>query len=174
MDDADGMDGADGMESASTVAFVATGRAGDDEMTDRIAAHRRERDPGWVTVESPLDLVNGVRVALNAGRRSMVVVDCLSFWVANRLMECAPGLSGWAAVERELCREVDVVAGLLRDHSAPTVVVTNEVGSGLVPDSPLGRQFRDTLGRINARVSLAADEAFLVVAGRVLILEKPR
>ena len=156
------------------VVFVVTGVAGDAEMHERITHHQRERDPAWTTVEAPLDLVEGVNTAIGHGRSSMVVLDCLSFWVANRLMDHgSDNRGGWADAEASLVRELDEVVKLLGEHPAPSVVVTNEVGFGLVPDNPLGRQFRDSLGRMNAIVSFGADTAFLVVAGRTLELSRP-
>lgn len=152
--------------------FVATGSAGDDEMTRRIAAHREERDGRWTTVEAPDDLVAGVASALAIGPRSLVLIDCLSFWVANRLMGVDDNSVAWAATEERLTAEMRTVADMLAHGSAPSIVVTNEVGSGVVPDNALGRQFRDTLGRINAIASRAANDALLVVAGRTLRLER--
>jgi adenosylcobinamide kinase / adenosylcobinamide-phosphate guanylyltransferase len=120
-----------------------------------------------------------------------LVVDCLSMWVANHLMasfdamgdevshdpgsepESEPTMIDWDAAEHELLRQVDECFAFLAPRSAPTWFVTNEVGLGLVPMSPLGRRYRDVLGRVNAKVSLLADEAFLTVSGRVLRLERP-
>lgn len=124
-----------------------------------------------------------------------LIIDCLSLWVANHLMtpmqppdeldeeeisasEDAgpydnPVDVDWVGVEEELLRQVDGCFALLRDRSAPTWFVTNEVGLSLVPMNVMGRRYRDILGRVNAKVSLLADEAFLTVAGRVLRLERP-
>jgi adenosylcobinamide kinase / adenosylcobinamide-phosphate guanylyltransferase len=121
-----------------------------------------------------------------------LIVDCLSMWVANHLMGPAQKVSeeelsasedigpydnpvdvDWDAAERELLRQVEEGFALLRTRSAPTWFVTNEVGLSLVPMSVMGRHYRDILGRVNAKVSLLADEAFLTVAGRVLRLDRP-
>ena len=155
------------------VAFVVTGVAGDTEMEERIGRHRFERDPEWFTVEAPRDLLGGVNRAISHGSDTMVVLDCLSFWVANRLMDDDIDRGCWPFIEERLAGELVEVTRLLALHPATSVIVTNEVGSGLVPDSPLGRQFRDTLGRMNAIVSLSAESAYLVVAGRILALDKP-
>ncbi len=155
------------------VAFVVTGVAGDTEMEERIGRHQLERDPDWLTVESPRDLLGGVNRAISHGSDTMVVLDCLSFWVANRLMDDGNDRGCWPFIEERLAGELVEVTRVLALHPTTSVVVTNEVGSGLVPGSPLGRQFRDTLGRMNAIVSLSADDAYLVVAGRVLALDKP-
>jgi adenosylcobinamide kinase / adenosylcobinamide-phosphate guanylyltransferase len=167
-----------------SVVFVATGASGDAEMADRIARHQAERPGSWSTVEAPIDLVAGLRSGAN---ETALVVDCLSMWVANHLMATfdaladevpldplsGPELIDWDAAEQELLRQVDECFVFLATRSAPTWFVTNEVGLSLVPMTPLGRRYRDVLGRVNAKVSLLADEAFLTVAGRVLRLERP-
>jgi adenosyl cobinamide kinase/adenosyl cobinamide phosphate guanylyltransferase len=139
--------------------LIATGTALDDEMRERIARHRADRPASWITVEEPLDL----RGAL-AAARGTVVVDCLSLWVAN-LFE-----AGWAdeAVEAEGA----AVAGAASAREEQTFAVSNEVGLGIVPATPLGRRYRDVLGRVNASWADAAERAVLVVAGRVLELDR--
>jgi adenosyl cobinamide kinase/adenosyl cobinamide phosphate guanylyltransferase len=141
--------------------FVATATAGDDEMAARIARHRAERPAAWTTVEEPLALGEALRSI--AGDEA-VVVDCLSLWVSN-LLE-----AGWAddAIEEEartVAREAAARSGL-------TAAVSNEVGLGLVPDTPLGRRYRDVLGRVNALWAAEAERALLVVAGRAVELER--
>jgi adenosylcobinamide kinase / adenosylcobinamide-phosphate guanylyltransferase len=130
------------------VVFIATGAAGDDEMAERIARHRAERPPEWLTVEEPLELANALA---DAPSDATVIVDCLSLWVAN-------GGSDSTAV--------DVAA----ERRALTIAVTNEVGLGIVPVNALAREYRDTLGRVNAAWVAAADEAYFVVAGKTLRL----
>jgi adenosylcobinamide kinase / adenosylcobinamide-phosphate guanylyltransferase len=127
---------------------VATGEAGDDEMADRIARHRAERPSDWTTVEEPLELA---RVLRAAPADATVVVDCLSLWVAN----------GGGS---------DDAIDAARARGALTIVVSNEVGLGIVPDNALARAYRDDLGRVNAAWASAADEAYFVVAGRTLRL----
>lgn len=147
--------------SADTVVFIATGEAGDEEMAARIEAHRAERPTGWTTTEEPVEL----RAALESSpANAFVIVDCLSLWVSNLMGR------DWddASIEAEAAR----VAAAALERSAETVVVTNEVGLGIVPATPLGRRFRDVLGRVNATFAEVADEAFLVVAGRTLLLER--
>jgi adenosyl cobinamide kinase/adenosyl cobinamide phosphate guanylyltransferase len=142
------------VETGLPVTFVATAEARDREMAERIAAHRRDRPANWTVVEEPVDL----RAAIErADPGAALVVDCLSLWVAN-LLERGCEVDAAAAVE----------AAGVRD--APTVVVSNEVGLGVVPISELGRRYRDVLGRVNAVWAEAADEAYLVVAGRLLRL----
>jgi adenosyl cobinamide kinase/adenosyl cobinamide phosphate guanylyltransferase len=127
------------------VTFIATGQALDAEMAERIERHRTERPEGWTTIEEPVDLHRAL-ASVPAGETA--VVDCLSLWVAN-------GGDGSVPVSRD---------GL-------TIAVTNEVGLGIVPDNPLARGYRDDLGRANAAWVEAADEAYFVVAGRMLRLE---
>jgi adenosylcobinamide kinase / adenosylcobinamide-phosphate guanylyltransferase len=142
------------------VVFVATGTAGDEEMAERIRRHQAERPPGWSTVEEPVQL----REALGGvPTDACLLVDCLSLWVAN-LLE-----AGWQddAVEGE----ASAVARTAASREALTLVVSNEVGLGVVPETPLGRRYRDVLGRVNAIFAEAASEPLLVVAGRKIRLE---
>ena len=140
------------------VVFLATGQAGDDEMAGRIARHRAERPGHWTTIEEPVDLAVAIAAVEGA---ACLVVDCLSLWVANRL----------TAVEAPAIElEADGAAGAAASRCATTIVVTNEVGLGVVPATPLGREYRDLLGRVNAIWAERADEAYLVVAGRLLPL----
>jgi adenosyl cobinamide kinase/adenosyl cobinamide phosphate guanylyltransferase len=138
-------------------AFVATAEAGDAEMAARIARHRRERPAGWLTIEAPLLLPDAL--AKLDGRAEVVVVDCLTLWVAN-LLGRDPGLGDEAlgASARELVAVLD-------RRLFHAVVVSNEVGWGVHPETPLGRRFRDALGTVNQAVARAADEVALVVAG---------
>jgi adenosyl cobinamide kinase/adenosyl cobinamide phosphate guanylyltransferase len=144
-------------ESGAPVVFIATGEPGDAEMAERIARHRAERPAGWQTVEEPVALRGALEAAPDG---SCVVVDCLSLWVAN-LLE-----NGAVDIEEE-ARAAAVVAAA---RAAPTVAVTNEVGLGVVPATPLGRAYRDLLGRVNALWADAADDAYFVVAGKALRL----
>jgi len=147
--------------SAGAVVFIATGEAGDEEMAARIEAHRSERPAGWTTVEEPVEL----RAALESSpATAFVIVDCLSLWVSNLIGR------DWddAAIETESVRVAEAAHG----RGGQTVVVTNEVGLGVVPATPLGRRYRDVLGRVNAAFAEAADEALLVVAGRTLRLDR--
>lgn len=139
------------------VVFVATGQAGDDEMAERIAAHRAERPAGWRTVEEPVHLDHALR---DCDPEAFVVVDCLTLWVANVM----------AAGSDEVLAGAARAAGIAHHRIGPTIVVSNEVGSGIVPADPDVRRYRDLLGRVNAVFATAADRAVLVVAGRVVPL----
>jgi adenosylcobinamide kinase / adenosylcobinamide-phosphate guanylyltransferase len=138
------------------VVFVATGEAGDDEMAERIALHRAERPPHWQTMEAPRDLTGALA---DADGDACVVLDCLSLWVAN-------------VFEGEVDVEEDArtAAELAARRAGTTIAVSNEVGLGVVPATPLGRAYRDVLGRVNAIWADVADQAFFVVAGKALRL----
>jgi len=135
--------------------FVATGTAEDEEMAERIRRHRAERPAGWTTIEVPIAL--GAALDSVASEETLVV-DCLSLWVSNLL---AAGRED-AAVEEEAA----AVAQQAAARTGSTIVVSNEVGLGIVPVNPLGRRYRDLLGLVNRVFVAEADRALLVVAGR--------
>jgi adenosyl cobinamide kinase/adenosyl cobinamide phosphate guanylyltransferase len=140
------------------VVFLATGQPGDDEMAARIARHRAERPAEWTTIEEPVGLLEAIG---SVDPRACLIVDCLSLWVANLLAD-----RGHEAIESEAAATADAAAARL----GTTIVVTNEVGLGVVPATPLGREYRDVLGRVNAIWAERATAAYLVVAGRLLPL----
>jgi adenosyl cobinamide kinase/adenosyl cobinamide phosphate guanylyltransferase len=152
------------LQMASTgdapVIFVATGEGADDEMAAKIALHRLQRPASWATVEEPVEVEKALR---DIGDGTTVVVDCLTLWVANLL---AAGYDDDAAVAT-----AGALAALCADRPGRALVVSNEVGSGIVPtDNSLSRRYRDLLGRVNMAFADRAEHAFLVVAGRVLPL----
>jgi len=136
--------------------LIATAEARDEEMAARIQRHRAERPPTWETLEAPLDLVG----ALGQARHPVVVVDCLTLWVANLLER---GLDPLAEAERFL--------RAVRESGKRVIAVSNEVGLGIVPANPLARRYRDLLGEVNARLAEAAEEVYLLVAGQTLRLK---
>ncbi len=152
-------------ELGERVAFVATAEPLDGEMAARIARHRAARPPGWTTVEAPLALAQAL--AQLEGQADVVVVDCLNLWVAN-LLGRTPALSD-EAIQSETTRLSDLIARRV----ASLVLVSNEVGWGVHPETPLGRRFRDALGLVNQAVARAADEVVLLVAGCPLWLKVP-
>jgi adenosylcobinamide kinase/adenosylcobinamide-phosphate guanylyltransferase len=142
------------------VVFVATAQAMDEEMRERIARHRRERPDGWRTLEAPSGVGEALRPEL--ADTDVVVVDCLGFLVANVMGEVA---ADSASTEARVEGELD---GLLRAYQgaeATFVVVSNEVGAGVVPPYPSGRVFRDALGRANQRLAREADRVYWMLAG---------
>ncbi|QYE35520.1 MULTISPECIES: bifunctional adenosylcobinamide kinase/adenosylcobinamide-phosphate guanylyltransferase [Sphingosinicellaceae] len=144
--------------SGGELVFIATAQAFDDEMRDRIARHRSDRDARWRTVESPLDLPEAIVREASAGRT--LLVDCLTLWASNTMLA---GVDADAA-GAELVAAIASSAGII-------VLVTNEVGWGIVPDNALARQFRDVAGRLNQQVAAAVDDVRLVVAGIAMRLK---
>jgi adenosyl cobinamide kinase/adenosyl cobinamide phosphate guanylyltransferase len=138
------------------VAYVATAEAGDDEMARRIEQHRARRPREWTTIEEPLGL-RAVLAGLDGG--TLAVLDCLTLWVANLMARGDPVLA-----------EAEAVAALAAERPVPVIAVTNEVGLGIVPASPLGREYRDVLGSVNATFVRRASDSAFVVAGRPLAL----
>ena len=132
--------------------YIATAEALDDEMAARIARHRDERGAAWTTIEAPLDLPAAMLSVVSPG--AVCVVDCLTLWLSN-LIGAGCEVEGATA---ELCRAIEAAPASL-------VMVSNEVGLGLVPPYPLGRVYRDLLGRANQRLAAAADEVYFLVAG---------
>ena len=145
------------------VSVVVTAEARDEEMTERIRRHRAVRPVGWTTVEAPLGLASALG---DVPAEAFVVLDCLSLWVSNAM---EAGLDDERIVE-----EARAIAIGLAQRDATAVVISNEVGLGIVPVNALARRYRDTLGRVNATFVTTADRAYLVVAGRALSLEEVR
>ncbi len=152
-------------ELGERVVFVATAEPGDAEMAARIARHRAARPPGWTTIEAPLALPDAV--AQLEGKAEAVVVDCLNLWVANLLGRDA------ALSDDALLAEASRLTDLIARRFADLVIVSNEVGWGVHPETALGRRFRDALGLVNQTIARAADEVVLLVAGCPLWLKVP-
>jgi adenosyl cobinamide kinase/adenosyl cobinamide phosphate guanylyltransferase len=144
---------------SAPITLVATAEALDDEMAARIASHRSERPSTWATVEEPLDLEPALSSTTVEGT---VVIDCLTLWVANLL--------GAGRTDAEVLAGAGKVAVLAGERPGKVVVVTNDVGSGIVPGDALSRRYRDLLGRVNSVFAEKAADAFLVVAGLVVPL----
>jgi len=144
--------------AAGPVVFVATAEPLDEEMRERIARHRAERPAAWRTLEAPRGAGEAIRRA--AGDAGAVLIDCLTLLVSNAIIS-ADERSAAAAAERE----VEGILAAYKESEASWIVVSNEVGLGLVPAAPLGRSFRDALGRANQRLAAAADRVVLLVAG---------
>ena len=150
--------------SGAPVTFIATAEPGDAEMAERISRHRSCRPAHWTTVEAPHDLAGAVEAVDPA---DTIIVDCLAIWTTNRMLtEPRPP-------DADIVEESVRLALLLAERPGQGLVVTNEVGSGVVPATPLGREFRDLLGSVNQAMVRAADAAYLVVAGRLLPLVDP-
>jgi adenosylcobinamide kinase/adenosylcobinamide-phosphate guanylyltransferase len=138
--------------------YLATAEARDGEMAARIAAHRLRRGPAWLAIEAPLALTDALERAARAD--TVVLVDCLTLWLSN-LME----------VGRDVEAEHDRLFATLARLRGPVVLVSNEVGLGIVPDNPLARRFRDAAGRLNQAIAEAAERVVFVAAGLPLVLK---
>ena len=138
--------------------YIATAQPGDVEMATRIMAHRARRGAGWTTIEEPLRLGEALEAAAAHGRP--VLVDCLTLWLSNLMQAGA-----------DLDEAADDLVRALEGYAVPVVFVSNEVGLGIVPDTPLGRAFRDAQGRLNMRMAQRADRVVLMAAGLPLIMK---
>ena len=145
-------------ESARSGTYCATAEPGDAEMAARIAAHRTRRGAFWRTVEEPLALANAIAEHTNPDRP--LLVDCLTLWLSNLI-----------GANCDLDAESAALAAALRGAEGAVVLVANEVGLGLVPETPLGRRFRDAAGRLNQEVAALADRVVFVAAGLPLVLK---
>lgn len=154
----------------SPVLFVATARRSDDEMRARIARHREERPGTWGTLEAPVELPESIRRHVEPAHT--VILDCLTLWVANLLTGIGPD-EGDDDVEARVLDRAEELVSAIAETGRRWIVISNEVGAGLHPDTPLGRRYRDLLGLVNQRMAVAADRALLVVAGQTLELEEP-
>lgn len=138
--------------------YVATAEALDEEMRERIAHHRARRDPRWRTVDAPRDLTGALLGLDTAGQP--VLVDCLTLWLSNTML-----------ADQDVEAACETLADVLARVPGPLVVVSNEVGFGIVPDTPLGRRFRDAQGWLNQAVARVAERVVLVAAGLPLVLK---
>jgi adenosyl cobinamide kinase/adenosyl cobinamide phosphate guanylyltransferase len=145
------------LDSKLPVTIIATATAGDEEMADRIRRHRDTRPSAWKTIEEPIDLLGAIRASAPG---DFLVVDCLTLWVTN--------LMGAGLAAADFGRMADTVVRELSRRRG--VVVTNEVGLGIVPANELARRFRDVLGFVNTRFAEGAERAVLMVAGRAVEL----
>jgi len=144
--------------AAACGTYCATAEAGDAEMAARIAAHRARRGAFWHTVETPLAVADAI--AAEADPERPLLIDCLTLWLSNSMM-----------AEASIDEEFATLRMALRDAAGPVVLVANEVGLGLVPETPLGRHFRDAAGRLNQDIAALADRVVFVAAGLPLVLK---
>ena len=139
--------------------YLATAEAGDADMAERIARHRERRGGDWTTVEEPLELTR----ALKDHSGNPVLVDCLTLWLANLM-----------AAERDLGAETRALTGALAGLAQPVVLVSGEVGQGVIPATPLGRLFADEAGALNQAVARIAERVVFVAAGLATVLKDPQ
>lgn len=144
--------------SAKRPVFIATAEAWDDEMAERIAHHKTERGDEWSTIEAPLDLTAALKDAGQTG--DVCVVDCLTLWLSNLMHH-----------DRDLVEETKQLCAALSNCPIPIILVSNEVGLGLVPETPLGRAFRDAQGRLNQEMATLCDRVEFIAAGLPIVLK---
>jgi adenosylcobinamide kinase / adenosylcobinamide-phosphate guanylyltransferase len=145
------------MLAPSPWVFVATAEALDAEMQERIKRHKEMRGEGWVTIEAPIDLAGAME---QAPVDSVMVIDCFTLWLSNLMLgEC------------NIDHEVGRFGEALRARSAATIAVANEVGLGIIPETPLGRAFRDQAGTLNQHLAAIAGKVILIVAGLPLTIK---
>jgi adenosylcobinamide kinase/adenosylcobinamide-phosphate guanylyltransferase len=153
------------------IVYLATAVAGDSEMAERIARHRGTRLATWRTIEEPEELAQAVHQQCQSGE--VVVIDCLTLWVSNVILRrigdeadvAAIPTETWSKIEADLLAAIDDLFETARQIDLSLILVSNEVGLGLVPPYPLGRRYRDILGRVNRAVASRADQVLFLIAG---------
>ena len=149
-------------ERGTAVLYVAAAEAGDEEMAARIAAHRAARPAHWHTLEAPRAIGPAIRSA--EVQAPVVLIDCITL-LASNVIAPLPEPIAYEDAERALNAEIDGMLAAYADSDAEWIIVSNEVGLGLVPPYPLGRVYRDALGKANQRLATVADEVLFMVAG---------
>jgi adenosyl cobinamide kinase/adenosyl cobinamide phosphate guanylyltransferase/sugar phosphate isomerase/epimerase len=152
-----------------SVLYVATAQAGDADMKARIEAHRAERPAHWRTFEAPLRVGEAIQQALEEQSADVILIDCLTLLASNVLLQLPENTTERQAAAA-LLAEIDALLACRRNTKAHWIIVSNEVGLGLVPPYPLGRTYRDALGRANQQLAAAASEVYFLVAGMALPL----
>lgn len=143
------------------VTYMATAVVGDEEMEERIASHRAKRPPSWKTVEAPQTAAEAIEEI--GEERQVIILDCLTLLISNLMLEKADGKTGIR--QDDVLREVERLVEAAKRVKSQVIVVSNEVGLGVVPATKLGRLFRDIAGRANQLVAREADEVYLMWAG---------
>ena len=151
------------LKAAKDRVYVATMQALDEEMTKRIARHKMNRkEKGWRTVEEPLDLLNVLK--RENKKKRVILIDCLTLWVTNMMMK--------GYTEKDIVLAAEAMADIAKRSDAAVIVVSNETGMGIVPDNKMGREFRDTQGRVNQLFAARAKKVIFMVAGLPLKVKK--
>ncbi len=139
-------------QTAGDLIYIATAQAFDAEMTDRIARHQSDRGPRWQTVECPIDLSTAISVHQGAGKT--ILIDCLTLWLSNLILN-----------DHDITSASTALIASLKTSCSQVILVSNEVGQGIVPENMLARRFRDEAGWLNQAAAAAADKVWLVTAG---------
>ncbi len=137
--------------------FLATAQTADDEMAERIRRHRQTRGDDFFTFEEPLAIADAIRRHKNY---DVLVLDCLTLWLSNLLLQ--------GCTQEQILQRVDDLLAVLAERTGHVLIITNEVGMGIVPETDLGRLFRDVAGLAHQRISQIADEVYLAVLGTIL------
>lgn len=141
--------------------FLATCTPQDDEMRERVARHRTERGEGWQTVEAPLDIADAI--GIHGKKAAVIVLDCLTLWMGNLFVK--------SMEMEEISIEIDQLTAALTRCPCPVIVVSNELGMGIVPDNAMARKYRDAVGWTNQAVASCAQRVILTVAGIPMVLK---
>ena len=144
------------------VVFIATAQALDADMQERIARHQRER-PKWLTFEEPFDITSAIK---NAPSSACIIIDCLTLWVSNLMMR--------ETSEQEISSACTKSLSAISQRNGKTIVISNEVGLGVVPETALGREYREILGRVNHQWARAARQSLFLIAGKAFPLHDPQ
>ncbi len=142
--------------------FIATARALDEEMKQKIERHKKQRGPGWCTIEEPLEIANAVEH--NSNKYSVILIDCITLWISNMILKREVNQDEFEIQVNNLCKALEKAL-------CPVIVVSNEVGMGIVPDTPLSRKFREYSGLANQQIAKTVDRVTLCVAGLPLHLK---
>lgn len=157
--------------------YLATAEALDNEMAERIKKHKKERGDNWTTIEEPVEIAD---VIAKDKKHNVILLDCLTLWISNLMHAPSPQSSplrgeeatnrtlsplGRGEGERKLAKEINSLISACKHFNANIIIVSNEVGMGIVPDNPLARQFRDIAGYANQKIAQVADEVYFVAAG---------
>ncbi len=145
------------LQASEPPVYIATAQAFDDEMAKKIARHRKTRGTGWTTIEEPLDVAAALA---QVGHRQPVLIDCATLWLTNVI------LGG-----RDVDAASDALLQTVKAFAGPVVVVSNEVGQGIIPDNTLSRQFRNAQGRLNQQIAAEADLVVAVMAGLPMVIK---
>jgi adenosylcobinamide kinase/adenosylcobinamide-phosphate guanylyltransferase len=156
-------------KAGGKVLFVATAEAGDDEMERRIKAHRKARPKDWATLEATTHI--GSRIAANIGGAKTVIIDCITLLVSNIFGEQG-GKAGAAAVEKAVTAEINGLLECIKKTQADFIIVTNEVGLGIIPGDRVSRLYRDLLGKVNQMLAEHVDKVYFMVAGIPMVVKK--
>jgi adenosylcobinamide kinase/adenosylcobinamide-phosphate guanylyltransferase len=156
-------------KAGGSVLFVATAEAGDEDMKKRIEMHRKSRPPDWVTIETTTQI--GRRINENIGRAQTVIIDCITLLI-NNIFKHYDDKTDADLAEKEVMAEIKEITDCIDCSDARFIIVTNEVGLGIVPADRVSRLYRDLLGRANQVLAAHADEVYLLVAGIPVTVKK--